>query len=387
MPTLNLPIAGGKLAPYTMRPARQFPAATPPFDRIAYAAVHVVADPLADRDPWLDCAIDWDRTIAFRRHLWSLGLGVAEAMDTAQRGMGMDWPNSLELIRRSLDAARHTPGALIASGAGTDHLEPGAGVTIDDVIRAYEEQCAAIEQLGGRIVLMASRALARSARSPDDYLNVYRRILGQVREPVIIHWLGEMFDPALQGYWGFADHHQAMDVAVAVIAENARKIDGVKVSLLDKDKEIAMRRRLPAGVRMYTGDDFNYAELIEGDNQGYSDALLGIFDAIAPAAAAALGALTRGDAVSFHDILAPTVPLSRHIFKSPTRFYKTGVVFMAYLNGLQDHFVLVGGQESARSTLHLAELFRLADAAGLVADPDRAAARLRHVMATRGVEA
>ena len=387
MPTLNLPIAGGKLAPYTMRPARQFPAATPPFDRIAYAAVHVVADPLADRDPWLDCAIDWDRTIAFRRHLWSLGLGVAEAMDTAQRGMGLDWPTSLELIRRSLDAARHTPGALIASGAGTDHLEPGAGVTIDDVIRAYEEQCAAIEQLGGRIVLMASRALARSARSPDDYLNVYRRILGQVREPVIIHWLGEMFDPALQGYWGFADHHQAMDVAVAVIAENARKIDGVKVSLLDKDKEIAMRRRLPAGVRMYTGDDFNYAELIEGDNQGYSDALLGIFDAIAPAAAAALGALTRGDAVSFHDILAPTVPLSRHIFKSPTRFYKTGVVFMAYLNGLQDHFVLVGGQESARSTLHLAELFRLADAAGLVADPDRAAARLRHVMATRGVEA
>jgi len=387
VPTLNLPIAGGKLAPYTMRPARQFPAATPPFDRIAYAAVHVVADPLADRDPWLDCAIDWDRTIAFRRHLWSLGLGVAEAMDTAQRGMGLDWPTSLELIRRSLDAARHTPGALIASGAGTDHLEPGAGVTIDDVIRAYEEQCAAIEQLGGRIVLMASRALARSARSPDDYLNVYRRILGQVREPVIIHWLGEMFDPALQGYWGFADHHQAMDVAVAVIAENARKIDGVKVSLLDKDKEIAMRRRLPAGVRMYTGDDFNYAELIEGDNQGYSDALLGIFDAIAPAAAAALGALTRGDAVSFHDILAPTVPLSRHIFKSPTRFYKTGVVFMAYLNGLQDHFVLVGGQESARSTLHLAELFRLADAAGLVADPDRAAARLRHVMATRGVEA
>jgi hypothetical protein len=387
MPTLNLPVAGGRLAPYATRPPRDFPAAKPPFSRIAYAAVHVVADPLAEGDPWLDCAIDWERTIAFRRHLWSLGLGVAEAMDTAQRGMGLDWPTSLELIRRSLEAAKHTPGALIASGAGTDHLAAGPDVTVDDVIAGYEMQCGEIEKLGGRIVLMASRALARAARSPDDYLKVYERILRQVREPVIIHWLGEMFDPALDGYWGFADHHRAMDVAVDVIAANAAKVDGVKVSLLDKDKEIAMRRRLPDGVRMYTGDDFNYAELIEGDNSGYSDALLGIFDAIAPAAAAALGALTRGNATSFHDIFAPTVPLSRHIFKAPTRFYKTGVVFMAYLNGLQDHFVMVGGQESARSTLHLAELFRLADAAGLLADPDRAATRMRSVMATHGVEA
>jgi hypothetical protein len=365
VPTLNLPVAGGRLAPYTTRPPREFPAAKPPFNRIAYAAAHVVADPLADGDPWLDAAIDWERTIAFRRHLWSLGLGVAEAMDTAQRGMGLDWPTSLELIRRSLDAARDHPGALIGSGAGTDHLEPNGRVTLDDVIRAYEEQCAAIEKLGGRIVLMASRA----------------------KEPVIIHWLGEMFDPALDGYWGHKDHGEAMNVAVDVIADNAAKVDGVKISLLDKDKEIAMRRRLPQGVRMYTGDDFNYAELIAGDARGYSDALLGIFDAIAPAAAAALGALTRGDDKTFHAILAPTVPLSRHIFKAPTRFYKTGVVFMAYLNGLQDHFTLVGGQESARSTLHLAELFRLADAAGLLADPERAATRMRAVMATRGVEA
>jgi hypothetical protein len=387
VPTLNLPIAGGKLAPYTTRPPHNFPPATPPFNRIAYAAAHVVADPLADREPWLDAAIDWERTIAFRRHLWSLGLGVAEAMDTAQRGMGMDWKGSLELIRRSLDAAKDFPGALIGCGAGTDHLEAGASVTIDDVIRAYEEQCAAIEKLGGRIVLMASRALVKAARSPDDYVKVYGRVLGQVKEPVIIHWLGEMFDPALDGYWGRKDHMQAMDVAIDVIAANATKIDGVKISLLDKDKEIAMRRRLPPGVRMYTGDDFNYAELIAGDNYGYSDALLGIFDAIAPAAAAALGAFTRGDAKSFHDILAPTVPLSRHIFKAPTRFYKTGVVFMAYLNGLQDHFTLVGGQESARSTLHLAELFRLADAAGLLGDPDSAGARMRAVMATRGVAA
>jgi hypothetical protein len=387
MPTLNLPIAPGKLAPYTTKPPRNFPTGKPPFNRIAYAAAHVVADPLADGDPWLDTAIDWERTIAFRRHLWSLGLGVAEAMDTAQRGMGVDWPTSLELIRRSLDAAKDFPGALIGSGTGTDHLEPGPGVTIDDVIRAYEEQCAAVEKLGGRIVLMASRALVKAARSGDDYAKVYGRILRQVKQPVIIHWLGEMFDPALEGYWGHKDHGKAMDVAIDVIADNAAKVDGVKISLLDKDKEIAMRRRLPQGVRMYTGDDFNYADLIAGDARGYSDALLGIFDAIAPAAAAALGALSRGDGKTFHDILAPTVPLSRHIFKAPTRFYKTGVVFMAYLNGLQDHFTLVGGHESTRSALHLAELFRLADAAGLLSDPDKAAARMRVVMTTRGIAA
>ncbi len=387
MATLNLPIAGGNVAPYTTRPPKKLPAAQPPFNRIAYAAAHVVADPLADVDPWLDTAVDWERTMAFRRHLWSLGLGVAEAMDTAQRGMGMDWPRSLELIRRSIDAARDFPGALLASGAGTDQLEPSASVTVDDVIRAYEEQCAAIERLGGRIVLMASRALVKAARSPDDYARVYGRILSQIKEPVIIHWLGEMFDPALAGYWGYADHDAAMSVALDVVADNAAKVDGVKISLLDKDKEIAMRRRLAQGVRMYTGDDFNYAELIAGDERGYSDALLGIFDVIAPAAAAALGALTRGETKAFHDIFAPTVPLSRHIFRAPTRFYKTGVVFMAYLNGLQDHFTMVGGQESARSTLHLAELFRLADAAGLLADPEDAVSRMRTVMATRGVAA
>ena len=219
MPTLNLPVAGGKLAPYTTKPPRQLPAARPPFSRIAYAAAHVVADPLADGDPWLDSAIDWERTIAFRRHLWSLGLGVAEAMDTAQRGMGVDWPTSLELIRRSLEAARDYPGALVGSGAGTDHLAPSADVTIDDVIRAYEEQCAAIEKLGGRIVLMASRALVKAARSGDDYAKVYGRILSQVKEPVIIHWLGEMFDPALEGYWGHRDHKAAPHGDLLVLVE------------------------------------------------------------------------------------------------------------------------------------------------------------------------
>ncbi|MGE0874893.1 MAG: dihydrodipicolinate synthase family protein [Burkholderiales bacterium] len=365
-----------------MREPRQFARPSQPFTRRALAAAHVVADPCSPRDPWLDAAIDWEATIAYRRHLWSWGFGVAEAMDTAQRGMGLDWANSLELVRRSLDAAKDIPGAAVASGAGTDHI---AGGDLAAVTAAYEMQCAAIERLGGRIILMASRALAACATSPDDYGRVYDRILSQVKQPVIIHWLGEMFDPALKGYWGRDEHIAAMDVCVDVIRRNAAKVDGIKVSLLDKDKEIRMRRKLPAGVRMYTGDDFNFAELIEGDAQGHSDALLGIFDSIAPAASAALSALAVNDKASYHDILAPTVPLSRHIFRAPTRFYKTGVVFMAWLNGRQDHFVMVGGQQGARSILHFAELFRLADQAGLLADPPLACARMKHLLAVHGI--
>lgn len=385
---LNLPNADGSVSSYT-------PTETPVavekrgqsgFNRIAYAAAHVVADPLADNDPWLAPAIDWDRTLAFRHHLWDLGFGVAEAMDTAQRGMGLGWPEARELIGRALSEASSREDALIACGAGTDHLTAGPDVSVDQIIAAYEEQIEAIESHGGRIILMASRALAAVAQGPDDYARVYGRILSQVKEPVIIHWLGEMFDPALEGYWGRPDHLEAMDVALDVIAAHADKVDGIKISLLSKEKEIAMRRRLPSGVRMYTGDDFNYAELIAGDAEGYSDALLGIFDAIAPVASAALDALGRGADNEFFDLLEPTVPLSRHIFKAPTRFYKTGVVFLAYLNGLQDHFTMVGGQESARSTLHLAELFRLADKARVLVDPDKAAARMAHVMAVRGVE-
>lgn len=388
MPTIKLPAADRSLQAFTLSPPRaDFQKPTLPFNRIALAAGHVVSDPLADIDPWLGAAPDWDRTIAFREHLWDLGLGVAEAMDTAQRGMGLDWTMALDLIRRSVSAANARPGAVVFSGAGTDHLPPEQARSIADVIDAYEQQVAAIEAVGGRIIMMASRALARIAASPDDYGTVYDRILGQVREPVIIHWLGDMFDPALAGYWGTADLDAAMDVAVEVINRNAAKVDGVKISLLDKDKEIAMRRRLAKGVRMYTGDDFNYAELILGDEHGSSDALLGIFDAIAPAAAAALGALAAGDHARFNDILEPTVPLSRHIFKAPTRYYKTGIVFMAYLNGHQDHFTMVGGQESTRSTLHLAELFRLADAAGLLLDPDMAVRRMQAVLAVRGIAA
>ncbi|MGB0629223.1 MAG: dihydrodipicolinate synthase family protein [Alphaproteobacteria bacterium] len=386
MPTISLPAADGTLEAFSTSAPRDFPTrADRPFNRIAYAAAHVVPNPAADNDPWLDTEVDWDRTIAFRRHLWSLGLGVAEAMDTAQRGMGLDWPTSLELIQRSVDAARDVPGAVVASGAGTDHLEPDPNLTTDEIIRAYEEQCEAVEACGGRIILMASRALAACAKAPDDYGTVYDRILGQVKEPVIVHWLGEMFDPALEGYWGHADHFDAMDVCVDVLGRNAGKVDGIKISLLDKDKEIRLRRALPDGVRMYTGDDFNYAELIAGDDEGYSDALLGIFDAIAPAASAALAALAGNQPEEFHEIFAPTVPLSRHIFKAPTRFYKTGVVFMAYLNGHQDHFVMVGGQQSTRSIVHLAEIFRLADKAGLLGSPEEAAARMSRVLAVHGI--
>ena len=384
MVSIDLPKGAG-IERFTLSEPRSFPKAHPPFPRIALAAAHVVADPRVEQDPWLDIKVDWERTIAFRRHLWSLGLGVAEAMDTAQRGMGLDWAGAQELVRRSLEAMRDVPGAVMASGAGTDHLAPGPDITVDDVIRAYEEQCEAIEQMGGRIILMASRALAKAAKGPADYERVYARILGQVREPVIIHWLGEMFDPALEGYWGNAEHYRAMETALAVIAGHAAKVDGVKISLLDKEKEIAMRRRLPAGVRMYTGDDFNYAELIAGDADGHSDALLGIFDPIAPAVGGALAALQAGDLDGFHGILAPTVPLSRHIFRAPTRFYKTGVVFMAWLNGHQDHFTMLGGQQSARSIGHFAELFRLADAAGLLQDPEMAVARLRALLAVHGV--
>jgi hypothetical protein len=361
---------------YAVREPRQFDKPKKPFTRKALAAAHVVADPLSSKDPWLEVAIDWDATLAYRRHLWSWGFGVAEAMDTAQRGMGLDWKNSLELIRRTLAEG----GGVVASGAGTDHLPPGTH-SLEEIIAAYEEQCTAIEKLGGRIILMASRALAASAKSPDDYAKVYDRILSQVKEPVIIHWLGEMFDPALEGYWGKKDHLAAMDVCISVMRNN---VDGIKVSLLDKDKEIAMRRKLPRGVRMYTGDDFNFAELIEGDAQGYSDALLGIFDSIAPAASQALSYLSSNEKAKYHEVLAPTVPLSRHIFKAPTRFYKTGVVFMAWLNGHQDHFVMVGGQQSARNVLHLAELFRLADAAGLLSDPPLACARMKQLLATHG---
>ncbi|MDQ3652042.1 MAG: dihydrodipicolinate synthase family protein [Acidobacteriota bacterium] len=384
--TLKLPTVSGALEPYQVRGVRRdWPKPAEPISsRIAYSAAHVVCDPLANVDPTTQLAIDWDATLGYRHHLWSYGLAVAEAMDTAQRGMGLDWVASQELIRRSLAEAKAV-GGIIACGAGTDHLAPAESVTLEQVEHAYREQCAFIEGHGGRVILMASRALARAARMPDDYLRVYCSILRQVERPVILHWLGEMFDPALRGYWGSANTDAAMDVCLSLIREYEAKIDGIKISLLDADQEIEMRRRLPAGVKMYTGDDFNYDRLIIGDEHGFSHALLGIFDAIAPAASCALQALDVGDTATFNLILAPTVPLSRHIFQAPTYSYKTGIVFLAYLNNHQSHFRMIGGKESARSVAHLAELFRLADVAGLLIDTDLATERMARVLAVAGI--
>ena len=384
MAKVLLPTADRRIESFAIAAGPAPSAGTTPWTRIAYAAAHVVADPLADNSPWLDCAVDWERTLAFRHHLWSLGFGVAEAMDTAQRGMGADWPTSLDLIRRSVAEAK-AGGHLIACGAGTDHLAPSPDLTVDAVIAAYEHQCEAVEATGGRVILMASRALAAIARGPEDYQRVYDRVLSGLAQPAILHWLGEMFDPALEGYWGSGDHMAAMDACLQVIEANAAKVDGIKISLLSAEKEVAMRRRLPAGVKMYTGDDFNYPDLIEGDAEGHSHALLGIFDPIAGAAARALSALAEGDGATYRAAFDPTVPLSRHVFRAPTRFYKTGVVFLAYLNGHQDHFTMLGGQESARSTLHLADIVRLASAAGLFPDPDLAARRAAAALAVRGV--
>jgi hypothetical protein len=387
MPTLRLPRADGTLSTYTLSGAA--PVAVPggPItSRVGMAAVHVVADPLAPINPTLDVALDWEATLAYRRYVWSLGLAVAEAMDTSQRGMGLDWKTAKELIRRTVAEAKATPGAVVFSGAGTDELLPGPHVSIGDVEDAYEDSCTYIESVGGRIILMASRALAVCARSPEDYVRVYDRILNQVAQPVIIHWLGDMFDPALGGYWGSHDLDRATETLLQIVREHAPVIDGVKISLLDQKREIAMRARFPKGVRMYTGDDFDYPTTIGGDGERHSDALLGIFDVIAPAASAALHALDRGDRAAFDRILAPTLPLSRHVFGAPTRFYKTGVVFAAWLNGHQAHFRMVGGMESARSVSHLAEQFALMDRAGLLRDPELAAARMRGLLGVAGIE-
>jgi hypothetical protein len=382
---IQLPTTAGTLERYTLS-GSPLPIVKPvaAFNRIAFSAAHVVADPFADADPSAGGAIDWDATLAYRRHLAGLGLGIAEAMDTAQRGMGLSWADSLLLIRRT-HAELAGSGVPIFNGCGTDHLAPASVRTLDDVVNAYLEQMDAIQSAGGRLILMASRALARVARSPDDYLSVYRRVLARADAPVVLHWLGDMFDPELLGYWGVNDLDAARDIALQVIEESTAKVDGIKVSLLDKAREIDMRRRLPAMVKMYTGDDFNYPELIAGDDQGHSHALLGIFDAIAPAASAALGELAAGRSQRFLDILAPTVPLSRHIFRAPTRFYKTGIVFLAYLNGHQPHMVMLAGQQAMRALPYFVDLFKLADAAGLLSEPDRAVARMRDFVAFYGV--
>lgn len=380
-----LPNTTGALSPYRLLGKEAPSGPKGGFNREALAAAHVVADPFAEREPAQGPAIAWTATIAFRRHLLDLGFGIAEAMDTAQRGMGLDWPNALKLIGESLAAATPEERGRIFSGVGTDQMEAASARNLDDVISAYLDQLHAVQRLGGRVIVMASRALARVARSPDDYAKVYARVLAEADRPVILHWLGEMFDPALAGYWGVDGFPRALDVALEVIAASRAKVDGIKMSLLDDAKEIEMRRRLPDGVKMYTGDDFNFPDLIKGDSEGYSHALLGILDPIAPVAAPAFAALAASDSATYDRLLGPTVPLSRLIFRAPTHCYKTGVVFLAWLNGFQDHFVMIGGAQSMRPLPYFTSLFRLADAASLLRDPGLAVARMRDFLRLYGV--
>ena len=359
-----------------------------PLTRTAFAAAHVISDPLAERSPWdTRPAVDWEATLAFRHGLWDQGLGLAEAMDTAQRGMGVDWATALELIQRTMQAARaHPLKPRVACGAGTDHKTQADLPDADAIIAAYAEQMEAIEAAGGQIILMATRALTAIGADADTYARVYDTLLSQAAEPVILHWLGDMFDPALAGYWGTRDVAAASDLVLGLIERNVGRVDGIKISLLDQAHEEAFRARLPEGVRLYTGDDFNYAPLIEGDGAHFSHALLGIFAAIAPAASQALEALAKGDSATYHALFAPTVPLSREIFKAPTRFYKAGIAFLSWLNGSQTHFVMPGGFQSSREITHYAEVFRLADQARLLADPDLAQARMRTLLALHGID-
>lgn len=383
-PTVRLPTADGGVQSYRLRVAEPYPAvAARVRSRLALAAVHVVADPLATADPHFDAAIDWDATMAFRHHIWGLGFGVADAMDTAQRGMGLPWPAARELVVRSSAEARAV-GGRIGCGVGTDQLEPAAA-DVDAVVGAYLEQLEVVEGAGAQPIVMASRALAACAAGPDDYRRVYDKILTQVGGPVILHWLGPSFDPALAGYWGSASVPDATALLLDLVADHAERVEGIKVSLLDLAHEEDLRRRVPDGVRVFTGDDFHFAELMRGDGERHSDGLLGIFAAAAPAAAVALHALDDGDLDRYDAVLRPVVALSRHLFAAPTRYYKAGVVFLAWLNGHQRHFRMLDGLESSRSVTHLAEAFRLADAAGLLRDPDLAARRMTALMTVAGV--
>lgn len=385
---IALPTADGRIEDYRLAGTPLTPRApTRPLTRTAFAAAHVVSDPLRERNPWdTRPAVDWEGTLAFRTSLWDQGLGLAEAMDTAQRGMGVDWPTALELIQRTMVAAKaHPMKPRVACGAGTDHVALADLTTADKIAAAYQTQAEAIEAAGGQLILMASRAFPAMGAGPDVYRSVYRRLIDGAREPVILHWLGDMFDPALRGYWGSDDVAEASDFVLDLIGENPGKVDGIKISLLDQAHEEAFRARLPEGVRLYTGDDFNYADLIAGDGTHYSHALLGIFAAIAPAASQALDALAAGDLETYHRLLAPTVPLSREIFRAPTRFYKAGIAFLAWLNGHQRHFIMPAGFQSSRDIVHYAEVFRLADQANLLADPELAVRRMRVLLELNGV--
>jgi hypothetical protein len=402
MTSLILPAADGGTREYRLNPATRWtkPAA-PISSRRAYAAAHVIPEATADNTPGAPARLDWEATMAYRHELWSYGLGVADAMDTAQRGMGLDWAATQQLIKRTgVEAASVAAGGsaataglsvrdLVSCGAGTDQLDlealPPGAAGLRAVIDAYREQIAVVSEAGPKVILMSSRALAKVAGGPDDYLQVYSTLLREVDQPVILHWLGTMFDPALAGYWGSADISEATETFLSLIRENADKVDGVKVSLLDAGHEVALRAALPDGVRLYTGDDFNYPELIDGDGSRHSDALLGIFAAIYPAASAALQAYDAGDAAGARTILDSTRELGKHIFSAPTFYYKTGIAFMSWLNGQQPGFQMVGGLHSGRSVVHLARTFELADQAGLLQDPALAAFRMSDFLRINGV--
>jgi Protein of unknown function (DUF993) len=386
---LTLPTADHRLEPYRLtgdplvpRPPRV------PLTRTAFAAAHIVSDPLRERNPWdTRPAVDWDATLAFRTGLWDQGLHLAEAMDTAQRGMGVDWPTAQELIERTMVAARaHPLKPRVTCGAGTDHVPLADLPDADAIIAAYETQMEAIEAAGGQVILMASRAFTAMGADEGVYARVYRRLIDGAQDPVILHWLGDMFDPALAGYWGSAHVARASAFVQGLIAANPAKVDGIKISLLDQAHEEAFRRGLPPDVRLYTGDDFNYPALIKGDRTHHSHALLGIFAAIAPAAAQALEALATGDTATYHDLLDPTVPLAREIFRAPTRFYKAGIAYLSWLNGTQAHFIMPAGFQSSRDITHYSTVFRLADRARLLAQPDLAERRMATLLALHGIE-
>ncbi|HUG08644.1 MAG TPA: dihydrodipicolinate synthase family protein [Acidimicrobiia bacterium] len=379
--TLSLPAGNGGFETWVPSGSEPItPAAGGFTSRTAYAAAHVVADPLSDpsddRTP-----IDWEATLAFRRHLWSLGFGVAEAMDTAQRGSGVGWAAAKELIKQT---AAEASGPAVY-GAMTDQLDPGGHFDLDQITAAYVEQVSHVEDCGGDAILMSSRHLTSAAETADDYTRVYHQVIEAASGTVMLHWLGPMFDPSLAGYWGTADPWKAAETVLSIVAAQPEKVSGVKLSMLNLELEVWFRQQLPEGVGMFTGDDFNFVDLILGDDTGHSDALLGVFDPIAPVAATALQALDRGDVDEYRQLLEPTLPLARQIFSHPTHRYKTGVVFLAYINGFQDHFRMVVGAESDRSLPHLSRLLVLADRAGLIRDPDLATHRMGLILELGGV--
>lgn len=383
---LKLPTGDGDLQEWG--PSQRAPTTPAPggfVSRIAYAAAHVVADPTADTAPGAPPPIDWEATLAFRRHLWSHGLGVAEAMDTAQRGSGVGWETASELISRTAREADRVGGGAVY-GAMTDQLRPSQRYQPAKIAAAYREQVSFIEEQGGTAILMCSRHLAAVASTPEEFIGVYDDVIASSSRPVWIHWLGEAFDPALAGYWGSADPRQAAETVLGLLKSHPGKVSGLKLSLLDAALEVSMRRRMPEDAKMFTGDDLNFVDLILGDREGHSEALLGILDPIAPVAAAAFQALDRGDVDAYRSLLEPTVPLSRHLFSEPTYHYKTGIVFLAYLNGFQGHFRMVSGAESARSLPHLARLLVLADDAGLISRPDLAEHRMSLILELAGIQ-